>query len=107
MLKITPERPLCSAKTERYAIVHGNGKYIAVDKRGYMNTSSDGRTWSNPDIIGCPADWHLLHLPAVNMWRPVTDMLQFLLMELIGALIRSVTPITVPGMTSNIATDIS
>lgn len=67
MLKITPERPLCSAKTERYAIVHGNGKYIAVDKRGYMNTSSDGRTWSNPDIIGCPADWHLLHLPAVNM----------------------------------------
>ena len=23
-----------------------------------MTTSSDGRTWSNPDIIGYSADWH-------------------------------------------------
>ena len=56
------------------------------------------------DIIGYSSI--LLYLPAVNMWWPVTDMLQFLLMEFLGIL-RPAIPITIPEMMSNIATDIS
>lgn len=45
-------------ETNWNSIVHGNGKYIAVGQRGYMTVSSDGRTWSTPDIIGNSADWY-------------------------------------------------
>ena len=63
-----------------------------------MTTSSDGRTWSNPDIIGYSADWHSI---AFACGKYVAAGNGYVAVSADG------TPITVPGMMSNIATDIS
>ena len=55
---LSQEKKYILGETDWYSVVHGNGQYIAVGKRGYMTTSTDGITWTGPDIVGYSSDWY-------------------------------------------------
>ena len=55
---LSQEKIYILGETDWYSVVYGNGQYIAVGKRGYMTTSTDGIIWTGPDIVGYSSDWY-------------------------------------------------